>query len=350
MAQFANTHDRYDLATNGDNVRETLAEMITNISPMECPVYAHMGKASTQNVKDDWLVDSLEDTDTGNAQIDGDEFAGGAADAADRVANYAQISWKDFTISRRANKVIKAGRKSELAYQEMKKGRALKRDLEAIITNPQAALAGNSTTAPTTATLGAWIGSFPVAGPNKVITNTSRGGSGADPSLDNTNYGIPDTGPTDGTLRALSEADFKTMIANAFTNGGNPDKVFMGVQMKQRFSTYMFGSDARIATPYQDHGSKPRDGLQVAAAVDYYTSDYGVLEIYPDRFQRERDVWMLDCDYWDIAFFDNFKTEVIAKTGDAEKRRILVDWMVKSRQEAASAVVADVDSTTAMVA
>jgi hypothetical protein len=33
MTQATNTHDRYDLATTGDNVRESLSDIITNISP-----------------------------------------------------------------------------------------------------------------------------------------------------------------------------------------------------------------------------------------------------------------------------------------------------------------------------
>lgn len=33
MTQPANTHDRYDLNANGDDVREDLADIIYNISP-----------------------------------------------------------------------------------------------------------------------------------------------------------------------------------------------------------------------------------------------------------------------------------------------------------------------------
>lgn len=33
MSQTTVTHDRYDLATKGDNVRDSLADVITNISP-----------------------------------------------------------------------------------------------------------------------------------------------------------------------------------------------------------------------------------------------------------------------------------------------------------------------------
>jgi len=75
-----------------------------------------------------------------------------------------------------------------------------------------------------------------------------------------------------------------------------------------------------------------------------------VLDIVPNRFQRERDMWILDTEYWQIGYLDGYKTETIAKIGDAERRHMLVDWMVCSKNEGASATLADIDSTTAMVA
>ena len=106
----------------------------------------------------------------------------------------------------------------------------------------------------------------------------------------------------------------------------------------------------RIATQYQDQGPVNRGGVSVIGAVDVYVGDFQVLDIVPNRFQRERDVWILDTEYWDIAYLDGYKTETIAKIGDAERRHILVDWTLVSKNEAASGVVADIDETTAMVA
>ena len=44
--------------------------------------------------------------------------------------NFTSIARKDFVITRTTNKVNTAGRKEELAYQTMNKGKALKRDIE----------------------------------------------------------------------------------------------------------------------------------------------------------------------------------------------------------------------------
>jgi len=333
--------DRFDLGGSGDNVREDLTDVIYNISPTEVPFQANAGRGSAKNTLHEWQIDELADVDTGNAAIDGEDFGSDDSSEAFRIGVFMQISIKYISVSRRANIVNKAGRKSELAYQIAKKGKELRRDVEAIATLNQATLTGNSTTASLTAGLGAWI-----------KTNAVRNG-GTDPALSNTTFGQPTTAAVDGSVTALTETNILTVLKDAYITGGNPNMIMVGPTVKQLVSNYMFKQDtptARIATQYQDQGPTNRGGVSVIGAVDVYVSDYTVLDIVPNRFQRERDVWILDTEYWDITYLDGYKTETIAKIGDAERRHILVDWGVKSHNEAASGTVADVDETTAMVA
>lgn len=339
MTQLAETHDRYDLSTTGDNVREQLGDVIYNISPTETPFQTMCSKGNSSTDYKEWLIDSLADADNTNAHIDGDQFAGEAINGAERLGNYHQISKKQIIISRRAEKLTKAGRKSEMSYQIAKKGKELKRDQEAILTSNQAAVAGNSTTAPKTAGLPAWL-----------KTNTSRGATGTDPTLSSTTYGYPNAAAGDGTDRALSEATLLSIIKACYVSGGNPNCIMVGPTVKQRISNYLFSSTARVATQYQEQGAKPRGGITTAGAVDYYVSDFGTLEIIPNRFQREDDVFVLDKSMWELTFIDKFKVEEIAQIGDAKRRHILSDYALISHQEAASGVVADIDETTAMVA
>jgi len=333
--------DRYDLATAGDNVREDFENVIYNIAPTETPFVSNIGRGDMTNTLHEWLIDDLEAVNLSNAAIDGADFGADSSDPANRLGVYAQISIKYVNVSRRANIVNKAGRKSELAYQLAKKGKALKRDVESIACNNQATLAGTQSVASKTAGLGAWV-----------TTNAYRGVGGTDGALSNTTYGQPTTAATDATalnLRALSEATFLTTCKDCYVQGGDPNMAMMGPSMKQKFSTYMFGTNARIATPYQDHGKSPGGGARVLGAVDTYVGDFQILDIVPNRFQRERDVWILDTEFWEIAYLDSYKTETIAKVGDAERRHILVDWALISQQEAASGLIADIDSNLAMV-
>ncbi len=343
MAQSTITHDRFDLSTKGDNVRESLSDIIANISPTETPFLSNASRGTAKSNYHEWLIDSLTAPDTTNKQIDGDEFSNTTLAAPARVGNYAQISRKVAGISRRADKLTKAGRKSEVAYQMAKLGKELKRDIEAILlaygTTHQVAAVGANNSAGTTASLGSWL-----------KTNTSRGATGTDPDLTNTTYGYPDTAPGDGTDRALTEDGLLGIIKDCYVEGGNPTTIMCGPIVKQNISKYLFGSSARVATPYQDHGASKNSGARVVGAVDFFVSDFGTLEIVPNRFQREDDVWVLDWDYWRVDYIDDMAVIDLAVTGDGKRKALLSDYVLVSLNEAASGVFADVDETTAMTA
>lgn len=338
MAQPTGAHSRFDLSTSGENVVDDVHDIITNIAPTETPFHMRMKKENASSDLHEWLSDTLRAA-AQNIHIDGDDFAGDARTAPVRLSNYQQISREDIVVTRRANKVKKYGRKDELGYEIAKSGKLLKRDCESDALRNNAAVQGNDTTASETAGAPAWF-----------RTNTSRGVGGADPTLSSTTYGYPNAGATDGTDRALSEATLQGVIRDAWTAGGNPSIIMCGPTVKQRMSNYLFGSDARIATPYQDHGKNPGSGITAIGAADVYITDYGKMEIIPNRFQREDDVFIFDPEHWAVSYLDGYQTHKIAKSGDSEKRMLVVDWGVVCREEAGSGIVADIDETTAMVA
>jgi hypothetical protein len=70
----------------------------------------------------------------------------------------------------------------------------------------------------------------------------------------------------------------------------------------------------------------------------------------PNRFQRDDDVYVLDWDYWAIAYIDNMVVQPLAKTADGERKVILSDYVLVSKNEAASGIVADIDESVAMTA
>ena len=340
MAQSAQTLDRYDV---GNNVREDLSDVIYNISPTEVPAQSNFGRGTANQTFKEWQTDALAAA-ANNAQIDGDEFSGIALDKAERLGNYHQISRKDIVLSRRANIVNKAGRKSEVAYQIAKNGKALRRDVEVGATSRKIAVEGNSTTAMECAGIATWI-----------RTNIQRGALGTAPTLSNTTEGFPNGNGTAGTAQALSEADILTIVRNCYDQGGNPNMIMLSTAAKQGMSNFLFSSNSdRIATQYQEQGKNPRGGVTVVGAVDVYVTDFSVLDIVPNRFSPSgataTEVFVLDSAFWEFSYLDGYKTETIAKVGDHERRMLLVDWTVCSLNEAASGIVADVNDTTAVTA
>lgn len=347
MTQPVNTLSRFGLnATNqGDKVREDLTDIIYNISPTERPFHQNASKLDATSDLHEWPIDKLADAVDNNAHIDGDDFAGDVLTAGQRLANFQQISRKDIVVSRRSDIVRKAGRRSELNYQVAKAGRELQRDNETAALFFRTAISGNDTTASLTAGVPTWT-----------RTNTETVGSGAtshaDPTLSNTDSGTPVVGVDATTVNAMTETLLLKLVADIYVQGGDPDLIMMSPVAKQKFSNYMFTNigttGARIATQYQDAGPNPSKGLTVVGSVDVYVSDFGMLAIVPNRFQRSRDVFVMESEMWGISYLDGYHIEKMGKTGDSEKRVLIVDWGVVSKNEAASGTLYDVDETAAM--
>ena len=222
----------------------------------------------------------------------------------------------------------KAGRRSEINYQTAMRGAELKRDMETIIMTPQPGNAGSSTTARTTATIGAWL-----------KTNVDKAVSdGANP---NYTSGVPvlASGRTDGTQRAFTETILKSVLQKIWTaTGDKPKYGFAGAFNKSVFSGF-----AGIATKTY-YLNKPT-ASPVVATADVYVGEFSVIEVLPDRFQRDRDFWVLNPDYLEIQHLRPFRREDLAKTGDASKVMLLVEWGIKVRAESACGLAADLTTS-----
>lgn len=270
----------------------------------------------------EWQTDALASTDTSNAVLEGAEFTGVASTATVRVQNYCQISSKEPVVTGTQEVVDKAGRGSEMSYQVAKQGKELKRDMEAILTNVQGYVAGVSTTPRKTRALGSWM-----------ATNVSRQAS---TSL---TVGANATGagaaPTDGTQRDFTEALLKTVLQSVFTNGGEPTMLMVGPYNK----TVVSGFTGRTSAQQMVNEDV------ILGAAHIYASDFGDLKVVPNRFQRERDAWIIDPNYVALDYLRPFMTTDIAKSGDSKKKLLLAEYCLKMSNEAAHGVVADLNTS-----
>ena len=81
----------------------------------------------------------------------------------------------------------------------------------------------------------------------------------------------------------------------------------------------------------------------VVAAVDVYVSDFGTFQIVPSRNQfRAQDLFVLDMDFFEVAYLRPFKTETLAKTGDSIRQMLLVEYGLKVNNEKSSGFLADI--------
>jgi len=315
MAQPDETFDSYDSV----GTREDLSDIIYNISPTETPFMMMCGRGRATNRYSEWQIDTLAAVDPNNHHIEGDDAAPDPVAATERPGNYQQICSKTIVISGTQDVTNKAGRKKELSYQLAKKGKEMKRDIEHIATGNHAGVAGDSSTARETGSLEAWY-----------ETNTDFDAtSGADGG-----FTAPSTiaARTDSSAtRPLTEALVKGEISAAWTQGGEPSVIMCGPVNKQNISSFT-GNSTRF-----DKGEDKR----LVAAIDIYVSDFGTHKIVPNRFSRDRTVHILSPKLWSLIYLRSFRQHALAKTGDSEKRQLLCEWAVCSKNEAGSAIIAD---------
>lgn len=310
MTQPADTFDSYDAIGN----REDLSDMIYNISPTATPFMSGIGKTTATATNHEWQTDALGAVDGANAVIEGDDATTTASVPTVRLGNQTQISDKVPRVTGTQRKNQSAGRGDEMDYQVTKSGRELKRDVETILLSNQAKVVGNSTTARKLAGVESWI-----------ATNTSAGVGGADPTGNGTDA------RTDGTQRALLESDVKSVLAACADEGGEPDTIMVGSFNKQAFSAF-----SGNATRTTDATTQALD-----TAVHVYVSDFGNLKVVYNRFQRARSALILDMNMWKFATLRDFQSTDLAKTGDTDRKQLLVEYTLEANQEKASGIVAD---------
>ena len=242
MAQVSGTYSKYDAV----GLREDLTDIIYNISPTDTPFMSSIAKTKATAVNHEWQLDSLAAASGSNAQIEGDEVSFSAPSSTTRRGNVTQIATKSVIISGTLEAVNKAGRNSELAYQISKASKELKRDMETSLCDNNAQVAGDDSTARELSGLGSWLKS-----------NQSAGSGGSAPGTSGTNA------RTDGTQRAFTEDQLKTVIKSVWDNGGDPSMVMVGSFNKQKLSGFTGGS-----TRFD-----PAENKRLVAAVDVYESD-----------------------------------------------------------------------------
>jgi hypothetical protein len=298
------------LTTAAIGNREDLTNIISRIDPTETPVYSMCAKTKATATLHEWQTQALAAA-ASNAQAEGDDFDAPAVTPTVRLTNRTQISTKEVVISGTQEAVESAGRASEMNYQMALKGLELRRDIEFGLTQ-------NDVTATSPRKSRGLLG-WTVDSTSKASDTTLASYSG-------------NTGVTDGTTRAFTEAQLKTVLQLVYIAGGKPDTITMGAAAKQTFSGFTGG-----ATRNDNSEDK-----KVTAAVDVYVSDFGTLKAVPNLFQRTRDVFVLESGKLAIAWLRPIFKKEIAATGDSEKAMLIGEWTLENQNPKAHGAVYDI--------
>lgn len=304
------------MATNGVNFtyndaarREDLVDVLTNIDPVEDRVYRLFGKTTAYNTLHEWPVDTLESVGA-NAQFEGGDAPADAATDPTRVTNITQIFAKTAKVSGTEQAVNQAGFSDRMAYEIVKKTKALSNDIELALIRGSIASGVASVSGSGSARQLKGIKNF-------ITTNLSNF-SGV----------------------SLTETIFNDLLELSWNNGGTIDTALTSMKGKRRVSAFTGGNTKEI----------PADDKRIVNSINVYESDAaGVVKIYANRMVTRSgdygttatpgfDLILLQDDTWKVATLQgrDLKTNDLATTGDYVAKELITELTLEARAEKAN--------------
>jgi hypothetical protein len=305
----------YDAA----GVKEDVQDVIFNANKGETNFLSRLKRTKATQKNHSWQTDNFPAAVTTNYQYEGDAWALAAITATTLLTNTSQIMYKVFGVSESEEQADKYGRGSEIAYQTLKYGKALARDMESTLLMNQAKAAGATGTVRKMASVLSWIYS------NDSLSGTSPTGDGTDAR-------------SDGTQRAFTEALLQGALQLIWTATGSMEEtdIFVG------------GFNKRVASGFTGVATKTKDAddKRIVATADIYESDFGLMNIVPNRLMRTRDAPILNMGYWRLADFRPMKTKtVLDGVFDGQARAIIWEGTLQADNELASGGVFDLTTS-----
>ena len=248
--------------------REDLLDIITNISPDETPLMNKFGRSKVTGMVHSWLTDSL-DQPAQNAHLEDAAFSSTPSVPRVKLDNYILIFMRDCMVTDSQEAVLKAGVKSEMAYQLTKVLKAIALDVEYAIVNNSTARQGDATNAGLMGGIPYFINATKL--PNNVI---AAAGS------------------------EVTEEEFNDAIQAAWAVGGTPDIAVMS------------GANKRIVSGFTGNADRQRsaDSTKVKQIVNVYESDFGLVNTLLHRLMPDTRIDFLQSEYWKLAYLIPFKT------------------------------------------
>lgn len=323
MATVANTV----LTTAAVGNREELDDVVSLITPSDTPIYSMAGKEKASSKHPEWEYEDL-DTTADNAQPEGNEYNYDAVTPPTRVGNYTQIFTKTFRFSGTQQAVDNTGNAEKRAHELMKKGKALRKDIEySIVLNT----ASTNTDPRRSGGLPTWL-----------TSNVSRN-SGSSGGF----TGGVTTVETTGTLRAWSKALTDTVLQSIYQNGGDVTTVVCSPYNKGVFATFM--SDTNVAAFRYAAGKGTNT---IIGTADIYESPWGPVKVMANRVMSTaaataRRVFALDPSMVKWCTLRPIQEDKVAKTGDAENGVLIAEGCLKVVNEKGIGAVCDVYGLTA---
>lgn len=288
------TYTTYDTV----GMKEDVSDVISRLTPTKTPFLSMIGKDTTKSRLFQWLEDTLA-APAVNAAIEGADATDATLTPPTLRTNNTQILTKTFKISATEDTVDQYGRAKETAYQTVKAGAELKRDLEtALIGVNQAAV--------------------------MTVVGTARKTASAIAQVD---AGMITAGGT----AALTEGKILAAGQTAFNAGAEPSILMI----KPADSLVVAGFTGSAGRTREMSG----DTKKVVNVVDLYVSPFGEYKVVLNRFQLASTAWLLDPEMWKLVTLRPWTRTPLAKVGDADRTMLVGEFGLKNTNFSSSALI-----------
>lgn len=309
-----------DAAINGKP--RDLMDVIYNISPTDTPFLTMCGRTDATQTLHEWQTEALA-SPAANAQLEGADVSTFAEQTTTELTNKTQILLKAINVSNTAQAIKQAGVDKQYAHQMALRSKELKKDVEfALLSNVLAAAEVPGSTGRKMQGLPCWL------------WDNYSGGSGGASAV----YGS--SVASAGVKRAVTQALVTGMLTDIYEAGGNPDRIMAAPALRVKLSSVLRGTG--------DNQIEWADKKKAYSVVDVFVSDFGAVRLIPNRVQTgvtySADcAFVLDPEYWKVAYLRGFREERLANTGDSMKGMLTTECTLQASNPASSGMIADLD-------
>ena len=120
---------------------------------------------------------------------------------------------------------------------------------------------------------------------------------------------------------SITEAMVGDAMQLAYTNGASPRLLVVPPGPKRTISTFVGRSTTQVLV----------GKTEVVSTVDVIATDFGRIKVIPSRWIPTDIGLLIDPTIIAVAFFRSFSQYLMARTGDAENRMIVVEWGIEMR-------------------
>ena len=131
-----------------------------------------------------------------------------------------------------------------------------------------------------------------------------------------------------GAQVSITEAMLGDAMQQAYTNGASPTLWIVPPGPKRTISTFVGRSTTQVLV----------GKTEVVSTIDVIATDFGRIKVAPSRWVPADVGLLIDPDYAAVAFFRAFRQYLMARTGDAETRMIVVEWGLEMRNSLAHVI------------